>query len=78
MSTIEDSLTVLFEDNGAHITHFRVGYVKRDKTKHILLKFFYTHELQYKFFLIKQIRSIDNLTNLFIKSTHLDFQETYL
>ena len=44
--TIEDSPTILFEDNVAYITQLRGGYNKRDKTKHISPKFFYIHELQ--------------------------------
>jgi hypothetical protein len=46
--TIEDSPTILFEDNIAYITQPRGGYIKGDKTKHISLIFFYTHELQHK------------------------------
>jgi hypothetical protein len=50
----------------ACITKFRGGYIKRDKINHILSKFFYTHKLQQKQKInIKQIRSSDNLINLF-------------
>ena len=37
--------TVLYEDNVACIAQFKGGYIKGDRTKHISLKFFYTHEL---------------------------------
>jgi len=69
LSTIEDSPTILFEDNVASITQLRGDYIKEDKTKHISPKFFYTHGLQQKGKIdIIQIRSNDNLKNLFTKS----------
>ena len=69
MSTIENNLTILFEEIVARIIQLRGGYIKGDKTKHISPKFFYTHELQQKGEIdIKQIRSSDNLTDLFTKS----------
>ena len=46
MSLIKDSPTVLFKDNVAYIAQIRGSYIKGDKTKPILRKFFYTHELQ--------------------------------
>ena len=36
----------LFEDNAACSAQIKEGYIKRDRTKHISPKFFYTHELQ--------------------------------
>ena len=36
---------MLFEDNAAYIAQMKSGYIKGDITKHISLKFFYTHEL---------------------------------
>ena len=69
MSAIENNATILFEDNAACITQLRRDYIKGDKTKHISSKFFYTHELQQKREInIKQIRSSDNLADLFTKS----------
>ena len=69
MSAIDNSPTILFEDNDACITQLRGDYIKGDKTKHISPKFFYTHELQQKGEIdIKQIRSSDNLADLFTKS----------
>ncbi|KAJ9547654.1 hypothetical protein OSB04_020197 [Centaurea solstitialis] len=38
--------TVLYEDNAACITQLKEGYIKGDRTKHILPKFFFTHDLQ--------------------------------
>ena len=43
--SIKDNPTTLFEDNAACIAQIKGGYIKRDRTKHISPKFFYTHEL---------------------------------
>jgi hypothetical protein len=45
LSSIKDNPTILYEDNVACITQIRGGYIKGDRTKYILPKFFYTHEL---------------------------------
>ena len=37
--------TVMYEDNAACIAQLKDGYIKGDRTKHILPKFFFTHEL---------------------------------
>ena len=51
------------------VLHKLGGYIKEDKTKHISLKFFYTHELQESRKVdVKQIRFVDNLVHLFTKS----------
>ena len=69
LPVINDSPTTLYEDNAACITQIRGGYIKGDRTKHISPKFFYTHELQEKSEIkIKQIRSSDNLADLFTKA----------
>ena len=69
MSSIKGSPTILYEDNAACITQIRGGYIKGDRTKHISAKFLYTHELQKSGDIdVKQIRSTDNLTDLFTKS----------
>ena len=45
------------------------GYIKDERTKHISPKFFYTHELQKRHEInVQQIRSNDNLVNLFTKA----------
>ena len=69
MSSIEISLTILYEDNAVCITQIRGGYIKGDRTKHISPKFFYTRELQKSDDIdVKQIRLSDNLADLFTKS----------
>ena len=62
-------LTPIFEDNTACIAPVRGGYIKGDRTTHISPKFFYTHELhQSRQIDVKQIRSTDNLADLFTKT----------
>ncbi|KAL6313754.1 hypothetical protein AAG906_010173 [Vitis piasezkii] len=52
-----------------YVFNYNGGYIKGDKTKHISPKFLYTHELQKSVeIVVQQIRSSDNLSNLFIKS----------
>ena len=59
----------IIEDNVACIAQITRGYIKGDKTKRISPKFFYTHELQKSGEIdVQQIRSSDNLANLFTKS----------
>ena len=56
-------------DNAVCVAQVRGGYIKEDKTKHISPKFIYTYELQESRQVdVKQIRSIDNLANLFTKA----------
>ena len=65
----KDNPTTLFEDNAACIAQIKGGYIKGDITKHISPKFFYTHELQKNGEIdVQQIRSSDNLANLFTKA----------
>ena len=67
--SIKDSSTTLFEHNDACIAQIKGDYIKGDRTKHISLKFFYTHEFQKIGEIdVQQIRLIDNLTDLFTKS----------
>ena len=57
------------KDNAACIAQIKGGYIKGDRTKHISPKIFYTHELQKNDEIdVQQIRSSDNLTDLFIKA----------
>ena len=52
-----------------HCTYIKRGYIKGDITKHISPKFFYTYELQKIGEInVQQIRSNDNLANVFTKS----------
>ncbi|WZZ63678.1 uncharacterized protein LOC125588277 [Brassica napus] len=61
--------TVIFEDNTACIAQLKDGYIKGDMTKHILPKFFFTHDLQ-KTGEVKvvQVRSSENSADLFTKA----------
>jgi hypothetical protein len=61
--------TTIYEDNATCVAQMQTGYIKNDLTKHISPKFFYPHELQKKGQLnIVQVRSCDNLADLFTKS----------
>ena len=69
MTSVNNSSTIIYENNTAYVAQVRGGYIKGDKTKHISPKFFYTHELQESRQVdVKQICSADNLTDLFTKS----------
>ncbi|XP_059637403.1 secreted RxLR effector protein 161-like [Cornus florida] len=69
LSSIKDSPTILYEDNTICNTQVRRGYIKSDRTKHISPKFFSTHELQKSVDIdVQQIRSSDNLADLFTKA----------
>ena len=66
---IKGNLTKLFEDNVTCIAQIKGSYNKEDITKRISPKFIYTHELQKSCEIdIQQIRSSDNLADLFMKS----------
>ena len=61
--------TTLYEDNAACIAQLKGGFIKGDRTKHISPKLFYTHELQKNGDInVQQIRSSDNVSDLFTKS----------
>jgi len=61
--------TTIYEDNNACSSQLKEEYIKFDKTKHILPKFFFTHDLQINGDIkIQNIRSFKNSTNLFTKS----------
>ena len=69
LSSIKGDPTILFEDNIACIAQITEGYIKEDRTKQISPKFFYAHELQKSGEIdVQQIRSSDNLADLFTKS----------
>ena len=69
LSSIKNNPTVLYEDNVACIAQIKGRYIKGDRIKHILPKFFYTHELQKDGEIdVQQIRSNDNLVDLFTKA----------
>ena len=61
--------TLFFENNDACIAQLRGGFIKGDRTKHISPKLFFTHDLQKNDDIyVRQIRSSDNLADLFTKS----------
>ncbi|XP_074304163.1 secreted RxLR effector protein 161-like [Silene latifolia] len=64
-----DHPTIIYEDNTACIAQVKEGYIKGDRTKHIASKFFYTHDLKEQGTIdIQQVRSSENLAELFTKS----------
>ena len=65
LTSVVDLCMTIFEDNAACIEQLKKGYIKGDNTKHIAPKFFYSHQQQQH---QKQIRSQDNLVDLFTKS----------
>ena len=61
--------TIIYEDNAACVAQVQTGYVKRNLTKHINLKFFYAHELQkMNEVRILHTKSCENLVDLLTKS----------
>ena len=69
MTDCNDAPTVMYEDNASCIAQLKDGYIKGDRTKHILPKFFFTHELQKASEVqVVQVRSSDNSADLFTKS----------
>ena len=60
---------MIYEDNAACIAQIKEDYIKGDRTKHISPKFFSTHDLQVRGEVdVQQIRSTDNLADLFTKA----------
>ncbi|XP_018467475.1 uncharacterized protein LOC108839150 [Raphanus sativus] len=69
LSEGQDAPTIIYEDNAACISQLKYGYIKGDRTKHILPKFFSTHDLQKAGQVqVVQVRSSDNSAYLFTKS----------
>ena len=65
----KDIPTTLYEDNATCIAQLMEGYIKGNRTKHISPKKNFTHDLEKKGEItVQQIRSIDNLANLFTKA----------
>ena len=65
----KNTQTILYEDKAACIAQLKEGYIKGDRMKHISPKFFFTHELQKNGEIdVQQIRSDDNLADLFTKA----------
>ena len=69
LSSSKMSLTVIYEDYTACISQLKEGYIKGDRTKHISPKFFFARDLQKDGEIdIHQIRSSENLADMFTKS----------
>ena len=61
--------TILYEDNTACIAQLKAEYIKGDRTKHISPKFLFTHDIQEHGVIdIQQVRSSDNLADIFTKA----------
>jgi ribonuclease HI len=61
--------TCIYEDNAACIEQMKLGFIKGDNTKHISPKFFYNQQQQTLLKIeVNQIRSEDNVADLFTKS----------
>jgi hypothetical protein len=66
------SPTIIYEDNIACVAQMQTWYIKTNYIKHISPKLFYLHELQEGGVIsISQIKSCDNLVDLFTKSLPL-------
>ena len=64
-----ESPTIIYEDNAACVTQMQTDCIKSNITKHIAPKLFYPHELQQSGEInILQMKSCDNLADLFTKS----------
>ena len=69
MKSTTDEPTCIYEDNAACIEQMKLGFIKGDNTKHISPKFFYNQQQQTLLNIeVNQIRSEDNVADLFTKS----------
>lgn len=69
MKVVSENPTVIYEDNTACITQVSEGFIKGDRTKHLSPKLFFTYDHQKEGRIdIQQVRSCDNLADLFTKS----------
>jgi hypothetical protein len=69
IESVRENPMVIYGDNTACIAQIKEGYIKGDRIKHISPKFFSTHDLQKNGLInVCQIRSNDNLADLFTKS----------
>ncbi|GJS06039.1 hypothetical protein Tco_0362835 [Tanacetum coccineum] len=69
ISSGQESPTIVHKDNAACIAQLKDEYIKGDKTKHILPKFLFTHDLQKSGnIIVQKVRSSDNQANLFTKA----------
>ncbi|GJY43397.1 hypothetical protein Tco_0431610 [Tanacetum coccineum] len=76
ISSDNESPTVVHEDNAACIAQLKDEYIKGDKTKHILPKFSFTHDLQKSGgIIVQKVRSSDNQADLFTKALPTTFKK---
>jgi hypothetical protein len=69
LKSTTDEPTCIYEDNAACIEQMKLGFIKGDNTKHISPKFFYNQQQQTLLNIeVNQIRSEDNVADLFTKS----------
>jgi hypothetical protein len=69
LESVRENPMVIYEDNTSCIAQIKEAYIKGDRIKHISPKFFSTHDLQKNDLInVCQIRSSDNLADLFTKS----------
>ncbi|PRQ51837.1 putative RNA-directed DNA polymerase [Rosa chinensis] len=69
LKSTTDEPTCIYEDNAACIEQMKLGFIKGDNTKHISPKFFYNQQQQSLLKIeVNQIRSEDNVADLFTKS----------
>ncbi|XP_035845284.1 uncharacterized protein LOC118491538 [Helianthus annuus] len=69
LEQIKKEPTIIYEDNVACIAQIREGYIKGDRTKHVSPKFFSTYDLKKEGEIdVRQIKSSENLADLFTKS----------
>ena len=74
-----ESPTIIYEDNAACVAQMQIGYIKSNITKHISPKLFFPHQLQKKGKInILQVKSCDNLADLFTKSLPSSTFEKYV
>jgi hypothetical protein len=72
-----ESPTIIYKDNAACVVQIQTRYIKT--RKHISPKLFYLYELQeHGKISILQIKSCDNLADLFTKSLHLAIFDKYV
>ncbi|GJU69048.1 hypothetical protein Tco_1255307 [Tanacetum coccineum] len=65
----QEDPTVVHEYNATCIAQLKDRYIKGDRTKHILSKFFFTHDLvKSGNIIVQKVRSSDNLADLFTKT----------
>nr|GEX41303.1 retrovirus-related Pol polyprotein from transposon TNT 1-94 [Tanacetum cinerariifolium] len=71
ISSGHEAPTIVHEDNATCIAQLKNEYIKGDRTKHILPKFFFTHDLQKSGdIIVQQVRSSDNLADLLSEALH--------